>query len=170
MRALISATVTIVLFTAVPSFAQSETPDQAFLSAIDAVSADAQSAVMSEAPHKPMSKWWAVAVAAGPLVDGATTWWAMSQSGPGMKIREGNGFFQKLFGQDVKAWEIMAFKAGQAAILGFGMHEIGKTKDGVERVIYSVVLNSVVSGVASTINVRRGMQARRLNAAYAVQW
>ncbi len=149
MRTFVLA-IAIAVFTAVPSFAQS---------------ADA-----TEPQHKPMSKWWAAAVAAGPMIDGATTWWAMSQSGPGMKIREGNGFYTKLFGPDVKAWQIMAFKTGQAAILAYGMHEIGKSKDGVERVIYSVVLNGVVSGVASTINIKRGLQARRLNAAYAVQW
>ncbi|HWI19893.1 MAG TPA: hypothetical protein VNT81_19205 [Vicinamibacterales bacterium] len=169
MRAFVLA-VAIAVFTAVPSFAQSDETVQTLLSSVDTLTMEEQSADVTQPQHKPMSKWWAVAVAAGPLFDGATTWWAMRQSGPAMTIREGNGFYQKLFGQDAKGWEIMAFKTGQAAILAFGMHEIGKKKEGVERVIYSVVLNSVVSGVASTINIRRGMQARRLNAAYAVQW
>src|SRR5688572_29491395 len=120
MRRLVFAVIVLVLFSAIPSFAQSSSAQ--------------------EPEHKPLSKWWSVAVAAGPVFDGATTWWAMSQSGPAARIREGNGFYHKLFGNDPKGWQIMAFKTGQAAILAYGMHEIGKNKDGVERVIYSVVV------------------------------
>lgn len=135
-----------------------------------ATPAFAQSSDSSSDTHRPMSKWWVAAVAAGPLIDGATTWWAIGQSGPAMTIREGNGFYHKLFGPDPKGWQVMAFKTGQAAVLAWGVHEIGKNKEGVERVIYSVLMNCAVSGVASTLNIRRGMRARRLNAAYAVQW
>lgn len=136
MRTFVLA-VAVAVFTAVPSFAQSEGADQTFLSSVDTLTAEAQSLDIVQPQHKPMSKWWAAAVAAGPMIDGATTWWAMRQSGPGMKIREGNGFFTKLFGPDVKGWQIMAFKTGQAAVLAYGMHEIGKTKEGVERVRHS---------------------------------
>lgn len=149
MRRRVLSVMVFVLFSAVPAFAQSSAPDP---------------------EHKAMSKWWAAAVAAGPIFDGATTWWAMEQSGPAMRIREGNGFYHKIFGKDAKGWEIMAFKTGQALILGYGMHEIGKKKEGVERVIYAVVVNSLVSGIAGGINIKRGMRARRINAEYAVSW
>lgn len=170
MRAFVPAVAVIALFTAVPSFAQSNEIGESIVSSVDVSTAQARDVVTSEPTHKPMSKWWAAAVAVGPMFDGATTWWAIRQSGPGMTVREGNGFYKKLFGPEVKGWEIMAFKTGQAAILAFGMHEIGKNKEGVERVIYSVVLNGLVSGFAGVVNIRQGMQARRLNAAYAVQW
>lgn len=170
MRNFISAVSVLVAFAAVPSFAQSASIEDTVVSSMETQASQPAIADAAPSAHRPMSKWWAAAVAAGPLFDGATTWWAMKQSGPAMTIREGNGLYQKLFGEDAKGWEIMAFKTGQAAILAFGMHEIGKRKEGVERVVYSVVLNSVVSGIAGGINIKRGLQARRLNAAYAVQW
>ena len=162
--------VAITLFTAVPSFAQTDAVDPSVLGRVDPAGDETANADRNQPPRRGVSKWWSIAMASGYMADGATTWWAMSQPGPAAKIRETNGFYHKLFGPDVKGWQVMAFKTGQAAVLGFGLHQIAKHTPGKERVVYVAVLHTVVSGVISTVNIKRGLSARRLNAAYAVQW
>lgn len=47
---------------------------------------------------------------------------AASDRPPHAQVKEGNSFYNKLFGANVKSYEIMAFKVVQAAFMGHGVH------------------------------------------------
>lgn len=107
--------------------------------------------------------WWAMALTvAGPLADGLSTMYAIKQSGPVAKVMEGNSFYHKLFGADVKPGEIMAFKVAQAAVLGLAVHGAGKTSR--EKAIGSALILGGLQTFVSVMNMRAAETAKRLNA------
>lgn len=107
--------------------------------------------------------WWPTALAiAGPLADGLSTVYAMRRSGPNARVVEGNGFYHKLFGANVKAREIMAFKVAQAAFMGYGVHVGGKHS--LERAVGSAILQSAVNFWVASRNMKAASLAKRLNA------
>jgi len=107
--------------------------------------------------------WWATTLAvAGPLADGLSTVHAIKQSGPKARVMEGNTFYHKLFGADVKAGEIMAFKTAQAALMGLAVHYGGQTSR--ERAIGAALVQGALHTVVSVLNMRAAATARRLNA------
>lgn len=115
------------------------------------------------------SIWWATTMAvAGPLADGLSTWWAMRQSGARARVGEGNGFFHMLFGDNVKGSEILAFKVGQAALVGAFTHYVAKIDK--ERAIGSAILVASVHAVVTVFNVKNGLKAKRVNAVYSASW
>jgi len=108
------------------------------------------------------SPWWATTLAvAGPLADGMSTVYAINQSGPHAKVMEGNTFYHKLFGADVKGAEIMAFKVGQAALFGAIVHYAGQ-KDR-KAAIGVAIATAAINFTVSALNVKNGMLARDLN-------
>lgn len=107
--------------------------------------------------------WWATTLAiAGPLADGLSTVYALGQSGPTVKVSEGNGFYHHLFGSDVKASEIMAFKVGQAALMGYAVHVGGRHSR--EGVIGSAIIQSALHFFVASRNMKTASMAKRLNA------
>lgn len=80
---------------------------------------------------------------AGPLADGLSTVYALRQSGPQARVIEGNAFYYKLFGSDVKPREILAFKIAQAAVMGYGVHVSGKHS--LEKAVGSAILQSAIN-------------------------
>jgi hypothetical protein len=120
-------------------------------------------AAESTADAAPSAPRWATALAiAGPLADGLTTVYAMRQSGPNVRVVEGNGFYNKLFGTDVKPAEIMAFKVGQAALMGSFVHFIGKRSH--KAAIATAILQTAANFFVASQNVRTARTAGRLNA------
>lgn len=114
-------------------------------------------------PPKAGTPWWATSLAvAGPLADGMSTVYAMSQSGPYAQIAEGNGFYHKLFGADVKPAEIMAFKVGQAALFGAVVHYAGKQNR--KAAIGVAIATAAINFTVSAMNCRNGQHVKRLNA------
>ncbi|MDP2054398.1 MAG: hypothetical protein Q8N52_04375 [Acidobacteriota bacterium] len=99
---------------------------------------------------------------AGPLADGLSTVYALRQSGPMVKVSEGNGFYHHLFGSDVKAGEILAFKVGQAALMGYAVQVGGKHSR--EGVIGSAIIQSALHFFVASRNMKTASLARRLNA------
>lgn len=120
-----------------------------------------------------LSKWWTVGVpivaAAGPMFDGATTWWAMEQSGPHADAMEGNPFFHTVFGDDVKPLEIFAFKAGQAALTAAATHYLLKTGK-KKRIASALIANVVTHATIGTMNIKNGRKVRRLNLQGSMSW
>lgn len=117
----------------------------------------------STVPTPRPAPWWATTLAvAGPLADGLTTVYAINQSGPNARVVEGNGFFQKLFGADVKPGEIMAFKVGQAALWGAIVHYAGRTER--KPAIGVALLTAGVNFFVASRNMRNASTAKRLNA------
>lgn len=107
--------------------------------------------------------WWPTALAiAGPLADGFSTMYAMRQSGPNARVAEGNGLFHKLFGSDVTAGEILAFKVAQAALVGYGVRVTSKSS--LEKAVGSALLQSAVNFWVTSQNMRNAARAKRLNA------
>ncbi len=107
--------------------------------------------------------WWATTLAvAGPLADGLTTVYALRQSGPQGKVMEGNTFYHKLFGADVKPREILAFKIAQAAFMGYGVHVSGRHS--LEKAVGSAVMQAAINFWVSSRNLRTAATARKLNA------
>jgi len=107
--------------------------------------------------------WWATTLAvAGPLADGLSTVYALRQSGPNVKVREGNAFYHHLFGSDVKAREIMAFKVAQAALVGYAVHVGGRHS--VEAVVGSAIIQSAIHFFVASQNMKNAALAKRLNA------
>lgn len=101
--------------------------------------------------------WWATTLAvAGPLADGATTVYALRQPG----VVEGNTFYYRLFGSDVKAGEILAFKVGQAALFGAIVHAAGKQnrKAAIGVAVLTFGINVAVSGW----NMKQAQRAQQL--------
>lgn len=108
--------------------------------------------------------WWATTLAvAGPLADGLSTYYGIKQSGPNARVAEGNGFYHHLFGANVKPSEILAFKVAQAALMGYGVHAVGRQSR--ERAIGSALIQGAVHAVVSVLNMKNAAKARRLNAA-----
>lgn len=117
---------------------------------------------ISIAPRR-AAPWWATTLAvAGPLADGLTTVYALRQSGPQGKVMEGNTFYHKLFGADVKPREILAFKIAQAAFMGYGVHVGGKHS--LEKAVGSAVMQAAINFWVSSRNMRAAATARKLNA------
>lgn len=106
--------------------------------------------------------WWATSLAvAGPLMDGASTVYAINQSGPKMQIKEGNGLYYRLFGSNVRPGEIMAFKVGQAALMGAIVHAAGKEHRGLA--IGAALVQFAVNAWATSNNLHAAGIVRRLN-------
>lgn len=99
---------------------------------------------------------------AGPLADGFSTYWAIKQSGPHAQVAEGNTFYHKMFGQDVKPGEILGFKIGQAAVMGLVTHFAGEKYR--PHMLVTAAASAVLGGFASTINIKNGRAVRRFNA------
>lgn len=113
-------------------------------------------------PPKTGTPWWATSLAvAGPLADGMTTVYAIHASGPYARVAEGNPIFSKLFGSDVTPGEIMAFKVGQAALMGTLVHYQGKSNR--KAAIATAVITAGINFTVSALNYRNGQRARRLN-------
>lgn len=107
--------------------------------------------------------WWATALAvAGPLADGLSTVYALRQSGPTVKVSEGNGFYHRLFGSNVKGGEILAFKVGQAALMGYSVHVTGKNS--VKRAVGVALVQSSINFFVASRNMKTASMAKRLNA------
>lgn len=105
---------------------------------------------------------WATAVAfAGPLADGASTCWAMAQSGPSVRVREGNGLYHKVFGSDVSCGNVLTVKALQSVLSGLAVKYAGGHSR--EAAIGSALMQGVLHAVVSGWNVRNGLKARRVN-------
>ena len=117
-----------------------------------------------EAPRPSTRTHWSITTmaVAGPLADGLSTYWAMKQSGPYASVAEGNGFYHKLFGDDVKPGEILGFKIGQAAAMGLITHFASEKHRA--HVIVTAAMSAVLHGFASTINIKNGRAVRRFNA------
>lgn len=111
------------------------------------------------APSAP--KWATMLAIAGPLADGLSTMYAMRQSGPHARVAEGNGFYGKLFGSNVKGYEIMAFKVAQAAFFGYSTH-VGGRKN-MERAIGSAIMQSAINFWVTSRNMKNAAKARSLN-------
>ena len=112
---------------------------------------------------KRRTPWWATTLAvAGPLADGLSTVYALRQSGPNARVSEGNGFYRHLFGSDVKAREIMAFKAAQAALAGYAVKVGGGYS--LETVVGSAIIQSAIHFFAASQNMKNASLAKRLNA------
>lgn len=106
--------------------------------------------------------WWATTLAvAGPLADGFSTHYAIGQSGPYARVLEGNTFYHKLFGSNVTRNEILAFKVGQAALMGALVHYQGKSNR--KAAIATALITAGINFTVSALNVRNGMLARDLN-------
>lgn len=111
------------------------------------------------------ASWWATTLAiAGPLADGFSTVYALNQSGPNARVAEGNGFYHKLFGADVKAGEIMAFKVGQAALFGAIIHYASKAPEHRAKAIGVAIATAGINFFVASQNMRTAATARRLNA------
>ena len=107
---------------------------------------------------------WATTLAvAGPLADGLSTWYAMRQSGPIAQSVEGNRFFHRLFGSDVKGGEIMLFKVGQAALLGALVHYNSTVRAHRAYAIYAAVVTVALHGWVASQNLRIAQRVKRLN-------
>lgn len=105
---------------------------------------------------------WATSLAvAGPLMDGASTVYAINQSGPKARIAEGNGFYYRLFGSNVRPGEIFAFKVGQSVLMGAIVHAAGKEHRGLA--IGAAVIQFAVNAWATSQNMRNAGIVRRLN-------
>lgn len=107
---------------------------------------------------KRAGKWATLANIMGPLVDGASTMWAMNQSGPNMQVAEGNG----IFGKNPSAGKIMGIKAGQAALQGLLSH-FARGDQGANGAKLSGIANAGVGTYAAINNIRAGLQAREAN-------
>jgi len=79
-----------------------------------------------------------------------------------VKVIEGNGFYHHLFGSDVKAREIMAFKVAQAALMGYAVKVGGGHS--LETVIGSAIIQSAIHFFATSQNMKNAALAKRLNA------
>jgi hypothetical protein len=113
------------------------------------------------------SPWWATTLAvAGPIADGLSTMYALNQSGPAGRVYEGNGFYQHLFGSNVRPGEIMAFKVTQAAVIGLATHFA--PKDRRAQVIANVVMSGAIYSVVTTMNMQAAAKARRDNRAISL--
>lgn len=111
----------------------------------------------AQTPAKP-APWWATSLAvAGPLADGLSTHYALGHP----SVREGNPFFAHLFGSNVTRNEILAFKAGQAALYGWVTRSDWNRNR--ERAIGLLAVNVVVHAVVSGFNIQAARQARRLH-------
>jgi hypothetical protein len=111
---------------------------------------------------RPAPRWATTLAVAGPLADGLTTIYAIRQSGPNARVVEGNRLYYKLFGADVKPAEIMAFKVGQAALMGSFVHFIGKRSQ--KAAIATAILHSAVNFYVASQNMRTATAAARRNA------
>lgn len=125
--------------------------------------ASANPVMGQEAPQTPQSApKWAVGLAvAGPLADGISTKWAINQSGPNVRVMEGNTIFHKMFGSNVTSNEILAFKVGQAALMGTLVHYQGKQNR--KAAIATALITAGINFTVSALNVKNGMYARDLN-------
>jgi hypothetical protein len=126
------------------------------------LAASVEAAVKASAEPRPAPRWATMLAVAGPLADGLTTVYAIGQSGPNARVVEGNAFYYKLFGADVKPAEIMAFKVGQAALMGSFVHFIGKRSH--KAAIAAAILQSAANFFVASQNVRTARSAGRLNA------
>jgi hypothetical protein len=127
-------------------------------------------ALLTETQPRPSKRthWGITTLAvAGPLADGLSTYWALKQSGPYARVEEGNTFYHKLFGNDVKPGEILGVKIGQAAVMGLVTHFAGE--DYRARMIVTAAMSAVLHGVASTINIKNGRAVRRFNATATIE-
>jgi len=113
---------------------------------------------------------WAVVAALGPLADGISTKWGIEQSGPVARVVEGNVFYHKLFGSNVTANEILAFKVGQAALSAWLARRPFTHGDQKEKIIGGVLINVALHSTVSVLNVRNGLKVRRLNLQAGVRW
>lgn len=113
-----------------------------------------------QGPHKKpdVAGKWATALAVlGPLADGISTKWAMDQSGPNMKIAEGN----PIFGKNASGNKILGIKAGQAALQGLLTHLAREIAPNSARV--AGVSSALIGGIPAAMNVRNGLKAREAN-------
>lgn len=133
-------------------------PASGFVALATGVTPEAISTDSRDAP-----RWATMLAIAGPLADGLSTVYALRQTGPHAQVKEGNSFYTKLFGANVKSHEIMALKVVQAAFMGYGVHA-GARKN-MERAIGSAILQSAVNLFVASRNMKSAAAARRLNAA-----
>lgn len=113
------------------------------------------SAISASAQDGQTAPKWAVGLAvAAPIADGVSTVYAMRQPGVG----EGNPFYHTLFGPDVTGGQVMAFKVGQAAVMGVVVHQVGKRsrKGAMALAVVSAGINFGVSA----LNYRTAQQAK----------
>ena len=106
-------------------------------------------------------RWATILAFAGPLADGATTCYAMAQSGPVVRVAEGNGFYHRLFGGNVTCGKVFGFKVLQSALSGTAVHYAGRQS--LERAIGSALIQSAINFGVSAWNLRQARKARRLN-------
>lgn len=110
-----------------------------------------------EAKPKKSPAWATLASVLGPLADGASTAWAMNQSGPNARIQERN----PLYGSNPSAGKIMGIKAGQAALQGLLTHLIGKRSPTAAKIIGAGT--GAIHGTVTGMNIKNGLKARELN-------
>ena len=106
-------------------------------------------------------RWATILAFTGPLADGATTCYAMAQSGSVVRIAEGNGFYHRLFGGNVTCGKVFGFKVLQSALSGTAVHYAGRQS--LERAIGSALIQSAINFGVSGWNLRQAQKARRLN-------
>lgn len=102
-------------------------------------------------------KWATITNVLAPLTDGASTMWAMNQSGPNAQVNEGN----TIFGKNPSAGKIMGIKASQAAIQGILTHVARKTHPNSARAIG--IGSAIVGGIPTAMNIRTGLKAKEAN-------
>jgi len=121
-------------------------------------------APVSEEPstiQRPAPKWATALSIAMPLADGGSTCYAMAQSGPNAHISEGSAFHRWLFRGDVSCTDMALFKVGEAALMGWAIHRVGKTDR--EKAIGATLIRSALYTLAVVGNMRNASLARRLN-------
>ena len=94
-----------------------------------------------------------------PLADGASTAWAMNQSGPNARIVESN----PIYGKNPSAGKIMGIKASQAAIMGLLSHFGGGEGNGRGAAKVSAGINAATGGYATAMNIKNGLLVKKLN-------
>lgn len=92
-----------------------------------------------------------------PMADGFSTCYAMAQSGPVVRVVEGNG----IYGANASCEKVLVVKALQSVLLGFGVREAGKSSRAMA--IGASVVQAVVHGWATARNLRNAQVAQRLN-------
>lgn len=116
----------------------------------------------------PPLKWATALAVAGPLADGLSSWYAMRQSGPVAQSIEGNAFFHHLFGSNVKGSEILAFKVGQAALLGALVYHHSRSRQDREVAIFAAVMTAAIHSVVTVRNLQVAQRVKCLNSGCAV--
>lgn len=117
----------------------------------------AETQAISLKPKKDAHKTALLAAILGPLADGGSTMWAMNQSGPHMRVGEGN----PIYGDNASAGKVMGVKAIQAALQGLLTHYIGKEHPTAANILgYGT---GAINGAIAAKNIHTGLKAREAN-------